>query len=71
MGFPLSAVERAMQVRDVLMRAMNKEYSWLRARPRCVTFRVSRAGRDLDRAETSRDVHSPVGSNPDPRHLGA
>ena len=31
MGFPPSAVERAMQVKEVLLRAMNKEYSWLRA----------------------------------------
>ena len=31
MLFPPSAVERAMQIKDVLMRAMNKEYSWLRA----------------------------------------
>lgn len=31
MDFPLSAVERAMQVKEVLLRAMNKEYSWLRA----------------------------------------
>ena len=31
MLFPPSAVERAMQIRDVLVRAMNKEYSWLQA----------------------------------------
>jgi hypothetical protein len=31
MLYPPSALERAMQVRDVLVRAMNKEYSWLRA----------------------------------------
>jgi transposase len=31
MLFPPSAVERAMQVKEVLLRAMNKEYSWLRA----------------------------------------
>jgi transposase len=31
MLIPRSAVERAMQIRDVLVRAMNKEYSWLRA----------------------------------------
>lgn len=31
MLFPPTAVERAMQIRDVLVRAMNKEYSWLRA----------------------------------------
>src|SRR5512143_1372036 len=31
MRFPLSAVERAMQIREVLLRAMNKEYGWLRA----------------------------------------
>jgi transposase len=29
MLFPPSAVERAMQIRDVVVRAMNKEYSWL------------------------------------------
>jgi hypothetical protein len=31
MLFPPSAVERAMQIRDVLVRAMNKEYSWQQA----------------------------------------
>jgi hypothetical protein len=31
MLYSCSAVERAMQVKEVLMRAMNKEYSWLRA----------------------------------------
>lgn len=31
MRFPLSALERAMQIKEVLFRAMNKEYSWLRA----------------------------------------
>ena len=31
MDFPLSAVERAMQIKEVLLRAMNKEYNWLRA----------------------------------------
>jgi transposase len=31
MLFPPKALERAMQIRDVLVRAMNKEYSWLRA----------------------------------------
>jgi hypothetical protein len=31
MWFPLSALERAMQIKEVLLRAMNKEYSWLRA----------------------------------------
>ena len=31
MLFPPSAVERAMQIKEVLVRAMNKEYSWLRA----------------------------------------
>ena len=31
MLFPPSAVERAMQVKEVLLRTMNKEYSWLRA----------------------------------------
>ena len=31
MLFPPRAVERAMQVKEVLLRAMNKEYSWLRA----------------------------------------
>lgn len=31
MVFPLLALERAMQVKEVLLRAMNKEYSWLRA----------------------------------------
>jgi hypothetical protein len=25
------AVERAMQIKEVMLRAMNKEYSWLRA----------------------------------------
>lgn len=31
MLIPPKAVERAMQVKEVLLRAMNKEYSWLRA----------------------------------------
>ena len=31
MLYPPRAVERAMQVKEVLLRAMNKEYSWLRA----------------------------------------
>ena len=31
MLFPPLAVERAMQIKEVLLRAMNKEYSWLRA----------------------------------------
>lgn len=31
MLIPPKAMERAMQVKEVLMRAMNKEYSWLRA----------------------------------------
>jgi transposase len=31
MLFPPSAVERAMQIKEVLLRAMNKEYSWLQA----------------------------------------
>jgi transposase len=31
MLYPPTALERAMQIRDVLVRAMNKEYSWLRA----------------------------------------
>jgi len=31
MLYPGSAVERAMQVKEVLLRAMNKEYSWFRA----------------------------------------
>lgn len=31
MLFPPSAVERAMQIKEVMLRAMNKEYSWLRA----------------------------------------
>lgn len=31
MLYPPKALERAMQIRDVLVRAMNKEYSWLRA----------------------------------------
>jgi hypothetical protein len=31
MRFPLSVLERAMQIKEVLLRAMNKEYSWLRA----------------------------------------
>src|SRR6267142_6615245 len=31
MLIPPSAVERAMQIKEVLLRAMNKEYSWLRA----------------------------------------
>ena len=31
MLFPPAAVERAMQVKEVLLRAMNKEFSWLRA----------------------------------------
>jgi hypothetical protein len=31
MLIPPLAVERAMQIKEVLLRAMNKEYSWLRA----------------------------------------
>jgi transposase len=31
MLYPPKAVERAMQIKDVLLRAMNKEYSWLQA----------------------------------------
>jgi len=31
MLFPPSAVERAMQIKEVVLRAMNKEYSWLQA----------------------------------------
>ena len=31
MLFPPSALERAMQIKEVLLRAMNKEYSWLQA----------------------------------------
>ena len=31
MLFPPSAMERAMQIKEVMLRAMNKEYSWLRA----------------------------------------
>ena len=31
MLLPPSAVERAMQIKDVLLRAMNKQYSWLEA----------------------------------------
>ena len=31
MLYPPSAVERAMQIKEVMLRAMNKEYSWLRA----------------------------------------
>lgn len=31
MLLPPSAVERAMQIKEVLLRAMNKEYSWLQA----------------------------------------
>ncbi len=31
MDLPFEALERAMQIKDVLLRAMNKEYSWLRA----------------------------------------
>jgi hypothetical protein len=31
MLFPPSALERAMQIKDVLIRAMNKEYTWLQA----------------------------------------
>ena len=31
MLFPPRAVERAMQIKEVLLRTMNKEYSWLRA----------------------------------------
>jgi transposase len=31
MLYPPLAVERAMQIKEVLLRAMNKEYSWLRA----------------------------------------
>ena len=32
MLIPPSAAERAMQVKEVLLRAINKEYSWLRRR---------------------------------------
>ena len=31
MDLPLKALERAMQIKEVMLRAMNKEYSWLRA----------------------------------------
>ena len=31
MLYPPSAVERAMQIKEVMLRAMNKEYSWLQA----------------------------------------
>src|ERR671911_2106329 len=31
MLFPPKALERAMQIKEVLLRTMNKEYSWLRA----------------------------------------
>ena len=31
MLFPPKAVERAMQIKEVMLRAMNKEYSWLKA----------------------------------------
>jgi transposase len=31
MLYPSSALERAMQIKEVLLRAMNKEFSWLRA----------------------------------------
>ncbi len=31
MLYPPSAVERAMQIKEVMLRAMNKEYSWFRA----------------------------------------
>ena len=31
MLYPPKAVERAMQIKEVMMRAMNKEYSWLKA----------------------------------------
>jgi hypothetical protein len=31
MLFPPRALERAMQIKEVMLRAMNKEYSWLRA----------------------------------------
>jgi len=31
MLFPPTAVERAMQIKDVLLRAMNREFSWLQA----------------------------------------
>src|SRR4051794_4943790 len=31
MLFPPTAVERAMQIKDVMLRAMNKEFSWVRA----------------------------------------
>ena len=31
MLFPPRAVERAMQIKEVMLRAMNKEYSWLKA----------------------------------------
>jgi transposase len=30
-NFPISALRRAMQIKEVLLRAMNKEFSWLRA----------------------------------------
>jgi len=31
MQAPISALERAMQIKEVMLRAMNKEYTWLRA----------------------------------------
>ena len=31
MLYPPSALERAMQIKEVMLRAMNKEYSWFRA----------------------------------------
>jgi hypothetical protein len=31
MLFPPTALERAMRMKEVLLRAMNEEYSWLRA----------------------------------------
>src|SRR5437762_14243932 len=31
MLFPPTAVERAMQIKDVLLRAMNRDFSWLQA----------------------------------------
>ena len=29
MLYPPSALERAMQIKEAMLRAMNKEYSWL------------------------------------------
>lgn len=46
MLFPSSALERAMQIKEVLLRAMNKEYSWLRAAEIFCREEVRQVGKD-------------------------